>query len=329
MQATLKKLEEQANEARRREAEAIEARKREEQFRKDMEEKQRRSDEERAAFQRQLEEQAIETKRREEEALEAQRREEQSRKEAEEQRRQAEEERAAYERRLEEQAIEARRQEEEAIEARRREEESRREAEEQRRQAEEERIEFERRLEEQALEAKRQEEEATEARRREEQSRREAEEQQHKAEEERIALQQQIEESEEKLSKGIRPVVWPTKEEVAAAKAKVQYDPERLHFAVCGPSGSGKSSLINSFRGLKRGDPGAADVGIVETTLEVTRYADPRTELPYPRFIWCDVPGAGTFKIPAWQYFNQQGLFIFDFIVLVYDIVCDHHAFYC
>ncbi|KAF8537361.1 interferon-inducible GTPase-domain-containing protein [Trichophaea hybrida] len=205
------------------------------------------------------------------------------------------------------------------MEARRREEQSRREAEEQRRIAEEERFEFERRLEEQAIEARRQEEEAAEARRREEQSRREAEEQQRKAEEERIALQQHIDETEEKLSKGIKPVVWPTQEEVDKAKARIQYDSERLHFAVCGPSGSGKSSLINSFRGLKKGEPGAADVGTVETTLEVTRYPDPRTELPYPRFVWCDVPGAGTFNIPSWQYFNQQGLFIFDFIVLVYD----------
>jgi len=115
--------------------------------------------------------------------------------------------------------------------------------------------------------------------------------------------------------------VYPTKEECDAAKVRVQYSAERLHTAICGPSGSGKSSLINALRGLKPGDPGAAGVGVIETTFEVTRYPDPRTEMPYPRFIWFDVPGAGTFDIPTWQYFNQQGLFIFDFIVLVYDMV--------
>jgi hypothetical protein len=227
---------------------------------------------------------------------------------------------------LEEQANDARRRETEAIEARKREELFRKDMQERQRQSDEERAAFQRQLEEQAIEAKRREEEVAEAKLREERSRREAEEQRRQAEEERIEFERRLEESKEKLSKGIRPIVWPTEEEVAAAKAKVQYDPERLHFAVCGPSGSGKSSLINSFRGLKRGDPGVADVGTVETTLEVTRYADPRTELPYPRFVWCDIPGAGTFKIPSWQYFNQQGLFIFDFIVLVYDLVCDHYA---
>ncbi|KAF8521465.1 interferon-inducible GTPase-domain-containing protein [Trichophaea hybrida] len=124
--------------------------------------------------------------------------------------------------------------------------------------------------------------------------------------------------AEQKLSEGIQPLLWPTQEQVDAAKDRVQYDPERLHFAVCGPSGSGKSSLINAFRGLKSGEEGAAEVGNNETTLEVTRYQDPRKEMPYPRFVWCDIPGAGTIEISAWQYFNQQGLFIFDFIILVY-----------
>jgi energy-coupling factor transporter ATP-binding protein EcfA2 len=110
---------------------------------------------------------------------------------------------------------------------------------------------------------------------------------------------------------------------VEAAKERIQYHAERLHFAICGASGSGKSSLINAFRGLWTDDPDAAAVGNNETTLGVTRYPDPRQELPYPRFVWCDVPGAGTFNIPAWQYFNQQGLFIFDFIILVYDNVRD------
>jgi len=121
------------------------------------------------------------------------------------------------------------------------------------------------------------------------------------------------------LEKGIQPEVWPTKEEFQLAKSRVQYDPEKLHFAVCGSSGSGKSSLVNAFCGLKNNNPQAAPTGVVETTMAITRYPDPRNELPYKRFVWFDCPGAGTLEIPGWQYFNQQGLFIFDIIVLVYD----------
>ena len=123
------------------------------------------------------------------------------------------------------------------------------------------------------------------------------------------------------LSKGIQPEVWPTEEEFRSAKTRIQYDPEKLHFAICGNSGSGKSSLINAFRGLKNVDPGATSTSVNETTMSITRYPDPHEELPRSRFIWFDVPGAGTLNVPGWQYFNEQGLFIFDIIILVYDAV--------
>ena len=123
------------------------------------------------------------------------------------------------------------------------------------------------------------------------------------------------------LENGIQPEVWPTEEEFQLAKDRNQYDPEKLHFAVCGSSGSGKSSLINAFRGLSNNSDQAAPAGVVETTKVITRYPEPRKELPYNRFIWFDCPGAGTLEIPGWQYFNQQGLFIFDIIILVYDSV--------
>ena len=124
------------------------------------------------------------------------------------------------------------------------------------------------------------------------------------------------------LERGIQPEVWPTEEEFQLAKNRIQYDPaEKLHFAVCGSSGSGKSSLINAFRGLRNSSPQAAPTGVVETTRAITHFPDLRRELPYTRLVWFDCPGAGTLEIPGWQYFNQQGLFIFDIIVLVYDSV--------
>ena len=122
------------------------------------------------------------------------------------------------------------------------------------------------------------------------------------------------------LQQGIRPVVMPTEEQYQATVKRIQYNAEKLHFAVCGTSGSGKSSLINAFRGLTKRDRNAAAVGVTETTSQITRYPDPRPELPYSRFVWYDIPGAGTTTISDWQYFNDQGLFVFDFIIMVYDV---------
>ncbi|KAF8869173.1 interferon-inducible GTPase-domain-containing protein, partial [Mucidula mucida] len=95
----------------------------------------------------------------------------------------------------------------------------------------------------------------------------------------------------------------------------VWYTSSMVHIAVAGISGCGKSSLVNSFRGLLPKAAGAAKTGIVETTTEVSRYADPDPSKP---IIWFDVPGAGTLNISDWDYFNAQGLFIFDAIVVVF-----------
>jgi ribosomal protein S5 len=110
--------------------------------------------------------------------------------------------------------------------------------------------------------------------------------------------------------------VWPTDEQINKALVRVQYQEDCLHFAVSGQSCSGKSSLINALRGMKNRDPNAAKVGHTENTASVARYSGGEW---FPRVAWYDVPGAGTRKIPASQYFNQQGLFLFDFIILVYD----------
>ena len=124
----------------------------------------------------------------------------------------------------------------------------------------------------------------------------------------------------DELQQGIRPVVMPSEEQYQATMKRIQFDAEKLHFAVCGTSGSGKSSLINAFRGVTNRNKHAAAVGVTETTSKITRYPDARKELPYSRFVWYDIPGAGTTAVSDWQYFNDQGLFAFDFIVMVYDV---------
>jgi ABC-type glutathione transport system ATPase component len=170
-----------------------------------------------------------------------------------------------------------------------------------------------------AEEAHRQEEEAL---KREKEVKECAEKERAIAEDEAAEMQRILDKQALFLSKGIQPVEPPTAEEFEAAKARVEYRVDRLHFAICGGSGTGKSSLINAIRGLQDFDSArAAPTGIVETTMDISPYPDPRNEHPYSRFIWFDVPGAGTLEISDWQYFNQQGLFIFDAMVLVYDDV--------
>ncbi|KAG1735748.1 interferon-inducible GTPase-domain-containing protein [Suillus paluster] len=124
------------------------------------------------------------------------------------------------------------------------------------------------------------------------------------------------EEAERKLKDGIQPVVTPTHQEVLAAKRRVQYREDLFHFAVAGVAGGGKSSLINALRGLRNKDSGSAATGVTETTLNLARYANSNAEYPY---VWYDIPGAGTLKIPDWQYFNAQGLYVFDCIIVLFD----------
>ncbi|KAG1879465.1 interferon-inducible GTPase-domain-containing protein [Suillus tomentosus] len=124
------------------------------------------------------------------------------------------------------------------------------------------------------------------------------------------------EEAERKLKEGIQPVVTPTPEEVSAAKRRVQYREDLFHIAIAGIAGGGKSSLINAFRGLRNKGIGAAATGVTETTLVMARYPHPNAEYP---LVLYDFPGAGTLKIPDWRYFNDQGLYVFDSIIVLFD----------
>ncbi|KAI6011300.1 interferon-inducible GTPase-domain-containing protein [Pisolithus marmoratus] len=130
------------------------------------------------------------------------------------------------------------------------------------------------------------------------------------------AAKEAQEEAEERLRRGLEPVVIPTLDEIAAAKTRVQYEQGRFHFAVAGVAGSGKSSLINAIRGMENRHQDAADTGVVETTVTIGRYPDSNPDLP---FVWYDIPGAGTLSQPDWLYFNSQGLFVFDCVVVLFD----------
>ncbi|KAJ7245973.1 P-loop containing nucleoside triphosphate hydrolase protein [Mycena rebaudengoi] len=108
----------------------------------------------------------------------------------------------------------------------------------------------------------------------------------------------------------------PSAADLEDAKRRIGYRDGLYHFAVAGVAGSGKSSLINALRGLQNRDGGAAATGITEAMLRVTRSPDSNPKNP---FVWCDIPGAGTLQVQDWQYFNIQGLYVFDALVVLID----------
>ncbi|EIW74607.1 hypothetical protein CONPUDRAFT_85770 [Coniophora puteana RWD-64-598 SS2] len=124
------------------------------------------------------------------------------------------------------------------------------------------------------------------------------------------------EEAERQLREGIQPVVMPSAADLEEAKRRIGYQEGYFHFAVTGIAGSGKSSLINAFRGLRNRDAEAAATGITETTLQMARFPDAN---PANHVVWFDIPGAGTLKVRDWQYFNDQGLYVFDALVVLVD----------
>jgi len=86
-----------------------------------------------------------------------------------------------------------------------------------------------------------------------------------------------------------------------------------LNIGVIGNSGVGKSSFINTIRGLEGDDPGAADVGVNETTMEPTPYEHPNN----PKLKFWDLPGIGTLNFPQNSYLNKIGFEQFDFFIVL------------
>lgn len=88
----------------------------------------------------------------------------------------------------------------------------------------------------------------------------------------------------------------------------------KYNFAFVGNVGVGKSSLINSLRGIDdESDPNFATVGETETTTERKCYVHPK----YDHIVLWDFPGGGTQTRPMKYYFFEQKMFAFDHIIIV------------
>ena len=78
----------------------------------------------------------------------------------------------------------------------------------------------------------------------------------------------------------------------------------KIKFGVTGMSGAGKSSFINSIRGIEDDDDDelAAKVGQVESTLEPASYTYPDN----PNITFMDLPGIGTPKFPNLKIYCKK-----------------------
>ncbi|XP_060578232.1 T-cell-specific guanine nucleotide triphosphate-binding protein 2-like [Ruditapes philippinarum] len=86
-----------------------------------------------------------------------------------------------------------------------------------------------------------------------------------------------------------------------------------VNIAVTGNSGVGKSSFINSYRGLKAKSEGAAAVGVNETTMEPTKYMHPNNNSVA---LW-DLPGMGTKEFPKETYLEKVHFQTYDYFIII------------
>uniref|UniRef100_A0A3B3W326 IRG-type G domain-containing protein n=1 Tax=Poecilia latipinna TaxID=48699 RepID=A0A3B3W326_9TELE len=121
----------------------------------------------------------------------------------------------------------------------------------------------------------------------------------------------------ERIKQQIRDL---TKSDPAAAARKInqyleQIDDIQLNIGITGETGSGKSSFVNAFRGIKNKDKEAAPVGVKETSKAVGPYFHPN----YPNVILWDLPGIGSTTWPTDEYVNKIKFDTFDFFIIASD----------
>ncbi|KAL7755593.1 hypothetical protein ACKLNR_014691 [Fusarium oxysporum f. sp. zingiberi] len=99
-------------------------------------------------------------------------------------------------------------------------------------------------------------------------------------------------------------------------RAKEIFEKGRIHIAVCGQGGSGKSSVINALRGIQNSQVGAAPTGTTETTQTRSTYHAHESICTTTLH---DLPGGGTRRMPIEDYYNNQKLYLFDFLLVIHS----------
>ncbi|KAF1373431.1 hypothetical protein PFLUV_G00238790 [Perca fluviatilis] len=116
---------------------------------------------------------------------------------------------------------------------------------------------------------------------------------------------------------GIQKELQTNESAPAAAMAQTYLDKldiVPLNIAITGESGSGKSTFVNAFRGIRNSDKErAAPTGVKETTTDVTSYPHPN----YPNITLWDLPGIGTTKFPADKYLKLVKFKRYDFFIIM------------
>ncbi|KAL6041189.1 hypothetical protein STEG23_022895 [Scotinomys teguina] len=126
--------------------------------------------------------------------------------------------------------------------------------------------------------------------------------------ENKVISQETIHSIESRLAKGN---IQGTNSVISDALKNIDDVP--INIAVTGESGAGKSSFINALRGVGHEDEGAAEVGVVETTMERNSYKHPRIKT---LTLW-DLPGIGTMKFPPKGYLEKMKFQEYDFFIIV------------
>ncbi|XP_021006322.1 interferon-inducible GTPase 1 [Mus caroli] len=99
----------------------------------------------------------------------------------------------------------------------------------------------------------------------------------------------------------------------AISDALKEIDSSLLNVAVTGETGSGKSSFINSLRGIRNEENGAAETGVVETTMKIRSYKHPNM----PNVVFWDLPGIGSTNFPPNTYLEKMKFYEYDFFIII------------
>nr|XP_035963256.1 interferon-inducible GTPase 5-like [Halichoerus grypus] len=116
--------------------------------------------------------------------------------------------------------------------------------------------------------------------------------------------------------------------DLSAVAAKLQttlhlLENARLDIGITGGTGLGKSTFVNTIRGLGDEDPKSAYTGVVEMTVGPTPYAHPK----YPNVIIWDLPGISTPTFQAEKYLQRVLPARYDFfIIITSQSFTAHHA---